>query len=113
MKRTGFVYKIKVSLKLTRQEVTDLITVAEAHYDSKCKAAAHRGGFLYGLRNYLDGDEEVTCDFWAREINLMCKILEQAANPGMPETARALWYPMREAMVHANEEFVRLNGDPP
>lgn len=127
MKHVGYEYEVSAEITFTKQEVFDLIDVGSSHYDYVCKAACVRAevvagrivpdtGFIYGLKNRLEREEGVFDDFviasfTARQLGIVCKILEQSALPGQPEGAKDLWLPMRQIAKAVMEEAQRLRGD--
>lgn len=81
MKQQEFHYKVEVVLEFTKDELDHLIRLSERHYDGKCKAASQQGGFLYGIRNRLNFQEEanrnsVQDTFNSYDLDTLVKIAE-------------------------------------
>jgi hypothetical protein len=73
---TSLIYQVpRASVAFTNPEIELLMACSAAHYDWLCKAAGKPGpdGFLWGLHWNGKGD------LWSREVDLLLKILEQAA----------------------------------
>lgn len=114
MKRTGYEYEVKPVVELSKPEVEALITLAEQHYDFKCKSYAQPGGLLFGFRNLFkngfdDGTGVISVPIRLRDLDTLCKILEGAEFPGTPELGKELWFPMRALFQESAAEQARLN----
>ncbi len=85
--------------------------LSAAHYDGHCKAVGRVGGFLYGIHNAVcefvePADAPVPRLLSWREVDTLCKILEQARTP----EGHALYDQMRTMLRDMSAEVRRLNG---
>ena len=73
---------------LTGEQLGLLIALSKAHYDSTCRAASERGGFIYGWSAELELDPIAKFSATWRQLDLCLKILEGASY--LPEQQRAV-----------------------
>lgn len=110
MQNKGYRYDVLAVLVLGRKDIDHLTRLANGHYDGQCRAAANRGGFIYGWNNQLEftpGHEQIeVCVTW-NQVDLICKILEQEGLYQDREiTVQLDWWNLLQAMT---EEGKRVN----
>lgn len=108
MKRISFEYRVLSEIELTMEEVQQLIDLASAHYDFKCKMLS-REGVLMMLRREMRESEtsQITHLFSAQDLNLLAKVTELML-PGKPR----LFPELMQLFQEANNEYLRLNPRP-
>jgi hypothetical protein len=94
-------------ITLTPSHVDVLRKLAILHYDSACRKAALRGGFVYGWHNLTRDVESAVCCGTFRDLDLCLKIMEsdQGLDLGEPLVAE-----MRKCFIGA---IVQSNKDMP
>ncbi|MHA2067763.1 MAG: hypothetical protein ACXABY_25655 [Candidatus Thorarchaeota archaeon] len=104
-------YNVEIEFSYTQDDLDHMIQCSKTHYDGKCKAASRQGGFLYGMQQYLNLIEEDIAIkvMTTRELDTLCKILEQAFSPGAIVLHK---YCMRQLRIAFNRSAV-LNGRKP
>lgn len=106
MEHRGYDYKVSACITLTRRELQLLMSMSEGHYDHTCRSLAGLGGVLYGLKNYMEDSDSVDATLSQRQINLLCKVMEQ---PMPTDFSRALTFePLRTRMI---ELFKRVSAE--
>ena len=122
-----FIYKIKVEVEFTDEELKMLGLLAVNHYDGHCRSIAARGGFLYGMQNHqtfsleADAQAKPVHQLEFREIDTLCKVLEMRDmlspvqsvislnRPKLLDIATSLAFRLK-ALLHAiNDEHARMN----
>jgi len=77
MRLSSIAFKPKGYIQFSPEEIALLLECSEKHYDSVCKEAGRVGGFLYGLKNWMENVKESTAhDLTFREIDTLAKISE-------------------------------------
>lgn len=118
MKRLGFDYEVRARLSLTLAETTFLKTVAEHHYDWKCREIG-RCGALNGLYNHAlypaeDPADDHGCACSSHDIDTMMKIMEQAhwhcRTDDDRKLAAGILLGLRAAFEAINAEWGRVSG---
>lgn len=77
---------------------------AELQYDAACRAAAMKGGFIYGWENIIVNDLEMVSATW-RELDMSLKICEMGVHATAEERELINTYSnsVRAAMTKARE----------
>lgn len=77
-----FRYEVLVAVPLSFLEIESLMRLSAVHYDGHCRSVGQLGGFLYGLHNQasLTWDQQAPPVLRFREIDTLCKILENRSN---------------------------------
>ena len=74
-----FEYHVVSEILLSREEIEHLISMSKVHYDLTCQAASEVGGFIYGWKNKLWNDAEVsvcaTTSTGERDLEEFCSII--------------------------------------
>jgi hypothetical protein len=65
-------------IELTRIEIKQLMKCSESHYDSKCQSVSKIGGIVYGMAIALYRRRKIRTIVTWREVDLLCKVLEQS-----------------------------------
>lgn len=110
MKHDGYSYDVSARLTLTKREIRDLATLANAHYDDKCRSEALLGGFLFGWINRAMGlEDEQTIEVLVtyRMVDRLCKILEMEHLHTGKMVYRVPWMQLLNQM---GEEYRGING---
>lgn len=101
-----FEYEVRAVFELSSVDVDYLVRLSGLHYDLTCRAAGRPGpgGFLHGMRNAVNEDGVATGRLTARQLGLVCKVLEL---PGSRDDVRALFHRL---LTEVSEESGRLNA---
>ena len=113
MKRDYFVYRVEMEIEVTRAEHTELVELANHHYDYKCQSLAKQGGMLYGWGNMFEArkpTETIKVKVTWGDLDTLCKVTEASeASGSLVVDLRRLFRELREE-THRITEANRGGG---
>lgn len=108
---TEFTYKVGAVVRVTAEELENMLECSRTHYDWKCRQAsaecgvngADRSGFLTVWKLF---DLEEGHELSSYELDLLCKIMES------PVADHDLYVRFREILREINDRWCELMGKP-